>query len=203
MSLRGPRGEHAFQKKIPSEKKSLFGRQLSEIELFSKKAKTNFAKTLFLRHKTLKSQTWLSKNGKRALKRKPYQERGKRERERRKRRRKREREQERQRRRRRRRRRRRESESKEKERKTENEKEKKREEDNQQQKLTRLDPFLTHFGTILGFILVTFGVPFGGPFLSLLLGPFFEGPKQAKIIWFMRVWLFSGPEKTWKSWKSL
>ena len=60
------------------------------------------------------------------------------------------------------------SESKERQRKKDNDKEKKREGDNQQQKLTMLDPFLSLFGTILGFILVTFGVPFGGLILSLV-----------------------------------
>ena len=57
MSPRGPQREHAFQKKIPSEKKNIFGRQLGEIELFSKNAKTNFAKTRVFEAKTLKRQT--------------------------------------------------------------------------------------------------------------------------------------------------
>ena len=91
-----------------------------------------------------------------------------------------------------------ESESKGRERKKENEKEKEREEDNQQQKLTRLDTFLTHFGIILGFILVTFWVHVGGPFLSLFLGPFFGGPKQAKSIRFMRFFNVLGSEKSMK-----
>ena len=45
MSLRGPRGEHAFQKKIPGEKMVQKAHKLDAFELFSKNTKANFAKT--------------------------------------------------------------------------------------------------------------------------------------------------------------
>ncbi len=70
-----------------------------------------------------------------------------------------------------------ECESKERQRKKYNEEGKKREGDNQQQKLTILDPVLSLFEIILGLILVTFGVPFEGLFLSVVLGAFFWGSK--------------------------
>jgi len=64
MSLRGPRGEHAFQKKIPGEKKSLFGRQLGEIELFSKKHKSYTLKnTCFYFTKHQKATPDLARTG--------------------------------------------------------------------------------------------------------------------------------------------
>ena len=160
--------EHAFQKKIPGEKKSLFGRQLGEIELFSKNTKAILSKTWVFTSQNLKKQN-LTQQEREARFKKETLPRARQERAREKKEKEKERERtrkteaaaaaaaaEREKK--------EESESKERERKTENEKEKKREEDNQQQKLTIFHPFLTLFGTILGFILVTLGVPFGGLF---------------------------------------